>query len=104
MNRIGAVASLDTSNRLATHVVQTRLVKGIKPSLIPNALTIVSVDNIDILQPHAVVSSLDATRSWHGTSIQVMQPMPETCLLGPQCGDTPTCRREKREVKRMRSR
>ncbi len=81
MNRIGAVASLDTSNRLATHVVQTRLVKGIKPSLIPNALTIVSVDNIDILQPHAVVSSLDATRSWHGTS---MQPMPETCLLGPQ--------------------
>ncbi len=55
MNRIGAVASLDTSNRLATHVVQTRLVKGIKPSLIPNALTIVSVDDIDILQPHAVV-------------------------------------------------
>ncbi len=44
MNRIGAVASLDTSNRLATHVVQTRLVKGIKPSLIPNALMIVSVD------------------------------------------------------------
>ncbi len=70
MNGIGAVASLDTSNRLATHVVQTRLVKGIKPSLIPNALTIVSVDNIDILQPHAVVSSLDATQSWHGTSIQ----------------------------------
>ena len=74
-------ASLDTCNRLETHVVQNCLVKGNTPSLVPNMLTIASVDNIDNLQFHAVVSSLDATRSWHGTSVQFMQPMPETGIL-----------------------
>ncbi len=33
MNRLGAVASLETTKRLATHVVQVRLIKGVKPSL-----------------------------------------------------------------------
>ena len=76
LNRLGAVASLDTCHRLTTQVVLTRITTGIKPYLIPTTLSIVSVDNIDILQPHAVVSALDATRSWHGTSVQLMQPMP----------------------------
>lgn len=44
-------------------------------------LTVVSIDNINILQPHAVVSSLDKTRSWHGASYQGMQPLPKTGLL-----------------------
>ena len=51
---VGAVASLDTSNCLATFVVQQRI---IVPELQPNTLTIVSVDNIDILQTHAMVSA-----------------------------------------------
>lgn len=83
MNRIGAVASLDTSNRLATQVVQIRMRRGFKESLEPMKFTISSIDNIDILQPHAVVSSLDATRSWHGTSVQCMQPLPVTGTLTP---------------------
>ena len=82
LNRIGAVASLDTINRLATLVVQIRMKEGIQKSLTLGKLTIASVDNIDILQPYAMVSSLDATRSWHGTSVQCMQPLPITGTLG----------------------
>lgn len=36
----------------------------------------VSIDNIDILQPFSFVSCLEATRSWHGTSVQCVQPLP----------------------------
>ena len=81
MNRIGAVASVDTCNRLATQVVQTRIQETFTKELVPGMLTVVSIDNIDILQPHAVVSSLDATRSWHGTSVQCMQPLPASGTL-----------------------
>lgn len=76
LNRVGAIACTDTCNRLATQVVTQRLREGIKGSVTPGIFSIASVDNIDILQPSAVVSALDATRSWHGTSIQVMQPFP----------------------------
>ena len=43
--------------------------------------SIASVDNIDILQPFTTVSALDATRSWHGTSVHIMQPVPLTGTL-----------------------
>lgn len=50
MNRLGAVASLDTCNRLATDVVQTRLRTGIKPFLVPKMLTVVSVPSCSCVQ------------------------------------------------------
>ena len=80
LNRIGAAASL-TNQRLATQVVQSRRVRGILPEIEKRALSIVSVDNIDILQPHSFVSCTDATRSWHGTSVQCVQPLPITGIL-----------------------
>lgn len=78
MNRIGAVACVDTANRLSTQVAQDRIVHSIHTALYPNTLTVVSIDNIDILQPHAIVSCTDATRSWHGTSVQCTQPRPQS--------------------------
>ena len=60
-NKLGIVASLDTSSRLGTHVVEKRIVEGIRPSL---QFGIATIDNVDILQSHAVVSSLDATRNF----------------------------------------
>ena len=65
LNRVGAVASLETSRRLATLVVQQWIARGIQPELYDRALCIISIDNIDILQSHAFVSSTDGTRSWH---------------------------------------
>ena len=81
LNRVGAIASIDTHQHLATQVVKERISQGILPHIEEKALSIVSVDNIDILQPHAFVSSTDATRSWHGTSVQCMQPLPLTGIL-----------------------
>ena len=51
---------------------------GVKFDLEPNMFTAISIDNIDILQPFSFVSSLDATRSWHGTSVQCVQPHPSS--------------------------
>ena len=78
LNRVGAVACTDTCNRLATQVVKQRIKEGIKGSVNQGVFSIASVDNIDTF---ATVSALDATRSWHGTSIQVMQPFPLTGTL-----------------------
>lgn len=47
----------------------------------PGMLTVVSTDNIDILQSHAAVST---SCSWHGTSVQCMQPLP---LTGQLCAE-----------------
>ena len=80
MNRVGAIASSEKANRLSTSVCE-RMRSGIAPELFTNTLTAASVDNIDILQPHAMVSSTDATRSWHRTSVQCMQPMPQSSSL-----------------------
>ena len=80
-NRIGAVASLDTCDHLSTSVVHKRLLLGTEQELCPNTLTVVSVDNIDSLQPDAMISSTDATRSWHSTSVQCTQTMPFSCSL-----------------------
>ena len=63
LNRVGAVACADTCNRLATQVIKQRIKEGIKGSVNQGVFSIASVDNIDILQPFATVSALDATRS-----------------------------------------
>ena len=34
-----------------------------------------TTDNVDIQQSYAFVSSLDGSRSWHGTSTQLIQPL-----------------------------
>lgn len=66
---------------MATHVVETQIIKGIVPELNERALSIVSIDNMDILQTHAFVSSTDNSRSWHGTSVQCVQPLPVIGIL-----------------------
>ena len=80
-NRFGMVSSLDTNNRIATCIVQKRTTEGIKLSIQFGMPTVVSVDNIDILQSSAAVSALGTTRSWHMvlvTSVQCIQPQPKS--------------------------
>ncbi len=40
-----------------------------------NNFTVATVDNIDFLPKHSFVFHGDQSRSWHGTTIQVVQPL-----------------------------
>ena len=78
LNRFGAVASADTHSRFLQDLSADRKVM-LDCNLTQNAFRIVSVDNIDLLQSHAQVYATDSHRSYHGTSIQCVEPMPATC-------------------------
>ena len=74
LNRIGAVASSDTLNRVILSVLQERKKQGIQSLLVSEAFTVASTDNIDFLQSHATVYS--GNQHWHATSIQLIHPKP----------------------------
>ena len=79
LNRFGAVASADTHSRFLQDLSADRKAM-LDHNLSPNAFRIVSVDNIDVLQSHAQVYASDTHRSYHGTSIQCVEPLPKTCV------------------------
>ncbi len=76
LNRLGAVASADTLNRHICSASVQRKTDGLLKDLNSESFTVASTDNIDFLQSHAAVYSGSQHRSWHGTSVQVVQPQP----------------------------
>ena len=75
LNRLGGAASLDSLNRHMCAVALQRKAKGLLRDINSREFTIASTDN-DFLQSHASVYAGSQHRSWHGTSIQVVQPQP----------------------------
>ncbi len=94
LNRVGAVASVDSLKRLVHIISHERREAGLDKLLVKGAFTVATVDNIDFLQSHAAVYSGSQHHSWHATSIQLVQPKPLACNSEPCTSNTPSVRRQ----------
>ena len=79
LNRLGAIASEDTHSRLVTYVAEKRE-EELLQELTPNAFCVASTDNVDIVPTYASVYAGKSTNSWHGTSIQYIEPKPKSLV------------------------
>ena len=68
-NRLGACVSNDTHSRIQAWVVSQHISRGISSDLIRSTFSVVSIDNVDICSPNALVSCTQTQRRWHGTSV-----------------------------------
>ena len=68
------------AKRIIHSVSVDRKNAGTRSLLVEKAFTVASTDNVDFLQSSATVYSGDQHRSWHATSIQLVQPMPDTAV------------------------
>ena len=78
LNRLGACSSADTLARVIQYRVEEREKRGVEQDCNPNEITIISVDNIDFRHSYAQVYCGAQTSSWHGTTVQAVQPKPNT--------------------------
>ena len=75
LNRLGVCSSYDTLLRHIQECTKELTEQGILQGMDPSVLTIFSMDNIDFLKSHAQVYCGNQKLSWHGTTIQAIQPL-----------------------------
>ena len=80
LNRLGVCVSTDTHARYVQHRVKRTQEEGVMSLYPQNAFTVVSADNLDFVHSHARVYCGKQQSSWHGTTVQVVQPKPLTLL------------------------
>ena len=73
LNHLGVCSSADVLARFIQHKADT-LPK--KEYMNHDSFTIISADNIDFLHSYASVFQGSRNSSWHGTTIQAVQPLP----------------------------
>ena len=77
LNRLGVTSSADTHDRFITEVACGQRDKTVWDTLPENVLSVCSADNFDMLESNAAVYCGDQSRSFHGTTIQIVTTNPE---------------------------
>ena len=77
LNRLGVCASADTLARFIKCKVDSPMLTQF---INPDGFMVVSADNIDFLHSYVRVFKGNQNSSWHGTSVQVVQPIPSLSL------------------------
>ncbi len=79
LNRLGVCAYADTLSRFIQFKASTFQKNKVR-DLLPDTFTVVSADNIDFLHSYAKVFGGQQTGSWHGTTVQAIQPLPSLAV------------------------
>ena len=79
MNQLGACSSSDTLARYIQNKV-SHPKERVTQCLSQDSFTVVTVDNIDFLHSYARVHKGSNNSSWHGTTIQAVQPLPSLSI------------------------
>jgi hypothetical protein len=87
MNRLGMISSEDTHACYVDHVVRY---SDNTCNIDPSDTVVATLDNLDFLQSNAAVYCGDQHRSWHGTTVQILQPKPPTQLTNESVSNTNT--------------
>ena len=84
LNCLGVCSSADTLARFIQHRVTSYAHR--LEQLSTESFTVVSTDNIDFVHSFAQVFCGNQKASWHGTTVQVVQPLPSLAI--PQIAQT----------------
>ena len=74
LNRLGCSSSPDTHDRFVTYHATARRQAAIWDKISTTYFTVASIDNFDMLQSYSAVYCGDQQWSYHGTTLQLVQP------------------------------
>ena len=80
LNRLGICTSADKHDRYVTERVKKRKEDGVLSAYPDGAFTVASTDNLDFLHHYARVYCGKQQTSWHGTTVQLVQPQPSNII------------------------
>ena len=80
LNKFGITSSSDTHDQLVADRARYQRERSVWSDMPSNVFTIASTDNFDMLQSYAAVYHGTLKRSYHGTTIELMQPRPSLKL------------------------
>ncbi len=83
-NRLGLWSSPDTLKRHTTELVSQSQRQPLEARLTLRSLRIVSIDNINVRNPYAIVRSGQVHRGLDGTSVQTSEPAPSKIKMGSE--------------------